>query len=114
MKAFLIPALSLALSFTALAGPFRTTIVNGTVGPTDFVLQVPAGRAIGIVNFIADDTSLLSVTINNVTTIAMKPVSTANAVTAPSKEVVIAGPANITVDVTGGVRAFLTYRVFAN
>ena len=114
MKAFLIPALSLVFSFTALAGPLRTVLVSGTAGPTDFVLQVPAGRAVAIVNFIADDTSLLSVTINNVTALAMKPVSTANAVTVPSKEVIVAGPASITVDVTGGVRAFLTYRLLAN
>lgn len=97
----------------AVAGPYKSIIIKGN-DPT-YVLAVPAQRAFIVTSFSQDvggqGTRALAVTINGKTTNVLQSAITFEGQSA--KDVVIAGPATITI-VPNSTDLYLSYRVVAN
>jgi hypothetical protein len=113
-KKLIILCAALNLGTTAIAGPFRTVVIPGSPQSVDFTLAIPAGKALGVVNLISDDNGFLSATVNGQTMQVLKTVSTVTASTVSAKEVIIDGPATITIDAPNALSVFFTYRLFGN
>jgi hypothetical protein len=105
----------LTVSSTALADPaYESLAINGTTTPST-IIDVKQKQTIAILNFIDANTatqSSLSVTIGSVTTKTL----TATSSTAQEifKDLVVTGPATVTVTVATGQTTYLSLHKLSN
>lgn len=118
MKKYLVALIAAATLLTvnsaALADTWVSLAISGTTTPTITIppKSLKAGEWIVITNFVdgtTASTSSISVTIGGVTTSVINAVPLATEET--FKDLVIAGPATVTVHVGSTQTCFLTYRM---
>jgi hypothetical protein len=118
MKRIILTLVSIAaITTSTIAGPFKTAIYNENgAGET---IDIPSGKAFSIVNFVPRNVNggaaIVYATINNTTGILLfvgsKPTTIADVI---SRELVVDGPAVITVYVGSEQQCLMTYKIFAN
>src|SRR5260221_13534723 len=112
----LFTACILALAPLAQAHAY-TSVVIGDTDPT-FTITVPANKAIIITNFSQDSAGTtnpgLTVNINSTLINALHAVVVGDSKNESTKDVIIAGPAIVTVNPSGGTALFLTYKTISN
>jgi hypothetical protein len=110
---------TIMLAANAVAGQYRSEVIQGSGGTltVNFTLNVPAGRAVSIINFIdtsgAQDAAQLFVQKGsfNANVLIAKSIAEGEEI---RKDVIIAGPAVLTVKSIDGHKVFLSYQNFAN
>ena len=101
-----------ALTSPTFAEVFRTTVLSS--GDPALTVNVPDARALTVVNYFSNGTSLstLSVTKDGKNTVILYPIDI-SVIGALQRNLVVAGPASVTVTVTSSPVVF-TYRIDPN
>ncbi len=121
ITAMIAAATMFAAPITVLAGPYRSAIVRGGNEEAHLMIDVPKGKAIAITNF-ADtlpdiSKSIVGVNINGEIAVILQAVLASQNSTEGqpnNREVIVVGPATVSVNTSVGQIAFISYRIFAN